>query len=971
MAGPWEKYAAPEAGAQAGPWSKYAAPDAAVTPEATEAAPQTPAPRSFGERADGLAASLFDGVRQGVAMVGGAPVDLVNNAPRLANFLPGVDGVGPISEDPFGGRGTIDELLRAGGLIDDYQPEGGIERIANRVGEEVGATVVPVAGTIGRAASMPVQAVNQMAAAPRSVGQSVASSFLLPAATNPVGLAGREATYAAGAGAGAGIANEIAGENQGALSDILGSIAGVGATAAAGQIVSGGRALLSGATGNPAFADDVASSAVADRIINSSSEMQTQAARLADNGLSPDRLTTENLVRALRQPAGVEDAVPGYVANIADRTRDPGLATLTYNVDALSPGAAASRRTGNEAAVSGRMAGIAPDGDPGRFRADLSTGVDNQIGAALATQDGAQSAFDDVVQSLRPALPDATARGSTMRSALADAYGTAQEGVRQRYSQIDGDGTLMNPEDLVKDARSVDMNLAPNDAKRFRPTEASTIQEMMPGERNPLRDTGLVNEYNRPVFAENGPSAPAGAGDGLPSMPGEAIGQPGTKVPMSDISSIRTGLTDDLRAAQKAGETQRARVLGQYIETVDGYLDANMPDNLRAVLDDARASRRDVGDRFERSGTALNDVLSRREGGGYALDDSAVPSRIAQPDQGKLTDLRAALSEAGQDPRMRDGLADQVRSDVTSKGLLDKPQALGKYMADRQVLLGEFPELRAQLEQAGATRADLTAAEKAATDTTKRLTTPGRSAEASYLKQVEDPAAAIRSVTSSPDPRKAVADLVATAGSPQAKQDLRSALWEEVKRSGRLKADGMTGEARWNGKRLRSLFDDPKFSAVADELWADDPQDLASIKEVFGALASAEGSTRARAANTSGTAQALNGALDPAMTTSSIASRARSVSRGQLSPTIAVVDVLSTWLRRRSAQVQSRAIDAITASVVNNPGLAADLLEKYNPATEAARRQMLTQKYGVRATTLLNILDEAENEDPVMEAVTE
>ena len=220
-----------------------------------------------------------------------------------------------------------------------------------------------------------------------------------------------------------------------------------------------------------------------------------------------------------------------------------------------------------------------------------------------------------------------------------------------------------------------------------------------------------------------------------------------------------------------------------------------------------------------------------------------------------------------------------------------------------------------------------------------------------------------------PDPRKAVADLVNTANSPQARQDLRGALWEEVKRSGRLKADGMTGEARWNGKRLRALFDDPKFSAVAEELWKDDPQDLANIKEVFGALAGAEGSTRARSPGSSVTPQALGGGLDPALTTSSIASRARSVSRGQLSPTIAGVDVLSTWLRRRSAQVQSRAIDAITASVVNNPGLAADLLEKYNPATAAARRQMLTQKYGVRATTLLNILDEAENEDPLLSAI--
>lgn len=1020
--GPWEKYQTQQT-PQTGPWSKYQAADpwdqfpdspssapattgieaelydgtilefpagtdpqviqrvvkqqtslrrnSPQVPEATLPPQEAPSPasRSFGQRVDGLAAALFDGVRQGGAIVAGAPVDLINNAPRLANFLPGVDGVGPISDNPIGGRDTIDELLRGGGLIDDYQPQGGIERVANRIGEELGSTAVPVGAAVGKALTMPVQAVNSMAAAPRSLGQSVASSFLQPAAVAPGSLIGREAGYAVGGGLGAGLANEMAGQNQGAVSDFFGSLAGVGLTSGASALVGAGRNAMAGATNSPNFADDVASSAVADRIINSSSDMQAQAARLTEAGLPPSSLTTEQLVQALRSPAAVEDAVPGYRANIADRTQDPGLATLAYNTDAVSPGAASARRVGNETAVNETITGLAPAADPDRFRTDLQAGVDNRIGEALSSQEAAQFAFDDILQAIQPSMREASARGSSIRSALSDAYSGAQDAVRQRYSQIDGDGTLMDPSGLVESARGVDANLAPNDAKRFRPPEADTIQEMMPGGRNPLRDTGLVNEFNRPVFAENGQSSPRGTGETLPSMPGETIGQPGTTVPMSDISAIRTGLTDDLRAAQAAGNTQQARVLSKYVDAVDGYLEENMSEGLRAALDDARAARRDVGERFERPGTALESVLARRQGGGFALDDSAVPSRIAQPDQGKLTDLRAALSEAGGDPRLREGLADEVRSSVMQNGLLNKPQALGRYMADRQVLLSEFPELRTQLQNAGASRTALAEAERVARDTTKRLTTPGRSAEASYLKQVEDPAAAIRSVTSSPDPRKAVADLVATAGTPQAKQDLRSALWEEVKRSGRLQADGMTGETRWNGKRLRALFDDPKFSAVADELWADDPQDLASIKEVFGALAGAEGSTRARAAGSSGTPQALGGGLDPALTASSIASRARSVSRGQLSPTIAGVDILGTWLRRRSAQVQSRAIDAITASVVNNPGMAADLLEKYNPATAAARRQMLTQKYGVRATTLLNIMDEAENDDPVLSAI--
>ena len=932
----------------------------------TEGLPFEPTPTdTWGDMANGLVAALGDGTRQGASMVLGAPVDLINNAPRLANLLPGVEGVGPLSENPVGGRAMVDSILRGGGLIEDYEPRNAKERIANRVGEEIGATAVPVGGAIAKASTMPVSVVNRMAANPASVGEGIAAQFLQPAAVNPVGLGAKEAYYAAAGGLGAGLANEtFGGDNP--LVDLGGSIAGTLVAGTGAGVAGGVRNLAAGITGSPKFADDVAQSAVSERIINSSADLQEQASRLASAGIDPSQLSTDRLVAALRMAAPVEEAIPGYRANIADRTQDPGLATLAFGADSNSPGFAAVRRTGNEAAVNERMGAMAPDGDPERFRTDLQTGVDAQIGTAQAGQEAAQGMFDNIVQALQPVMREAGARGSAIRSALADAYGAAQENVRGLYGKLDDKGTLVDPAPLVQSAKSVDMNLAPNDAKRFRPVEASTIEEMMPGDRAPLRDTGIVNEFNRPVFAE---TAAAPKGGDVPALPGEAIGRPGTTVPLSDVTAIRSGLTDDLRAAQRAGNSQQGRVLNQYIEAIDTYLDDALGDGMRAALDEARTARRDVGERFERPGTALDAILGKREGGGYAMDDSAVPAKIAQPDQGNLTDLRAALTEAGTDARLRDGLADEVRSDVTTRGLLDKPTALGRYMADRQVLLGEFPELRAQLEEAGVSKATLDAAEKTAAETTKRLTTPGRSAEASYLKNVEDPAAAIRSVIANPDPRKAVADLVATAGSPKAKADMRAALWEEVKRAGKMDAPGTGGETRWNGKKLKRMFEDPKFAAVAEELWADDPEDLANIKTVFEALAGAEGSSRARVPGSSGTAQALSGKLDPALTASSLASRARSVSRGQLSPVIAVVDVLGTWLRRRSAQVQSRAIDTLTAAVVNNPGLAADLLEKYNPATAAARRKMMTQKYGVRATSLLNIMEEAESEDPVLDAV--
>lgn len=963
MAGPWEKYAAPKQAAQPGPWEKYAtppqaapsqpsAPEYAPVPEhmlphvpsidaaPTAASPSGDAPVSI----EGLLQALPDGVRQGVSMLAGAPVDIVNNLPRVGNLLPGEQGYTTFSDNPVGGAASIDNLLRFGGLIEDYEPQNAAERVLNRVGEELGATAVPLAGGLAKASGQTVAHINRAATAPRSVGQGLAAQFTQPLAVNPTGALAREGAYATAAGTGAGVATEMFGDN--AVADTAGSIAGAGGLALASGL---GQALwnLGAATvGTPKFRGGVVDEAVAERLLNSSERMASQASS------RPGPVDTQQLVDALRTQAPVEEAVPGYRANIADRTGDAGLATLAYNVDGNTPGAGIARRNANDAAVTQAIADITPQGNPGRVRTDLQVSVDDQIAQALLAQDMAQGRFDDAAQAVAPTLPTAGARGSSIRSALADAYAAAQDDVRQKYSALDSDSTLVDPQGLVERATVTDMNLAPNDAKRFRPTEAATIQEMRPGDQAPYRETGLVNEFNRPIMAENPPVQQT--------------------VPLSDIMATRSGLTDDVRAARAAGQNQAARIGGQYVDDIDAYLEQALTPELQQQFSEARTARRNVADRFERPGTANAEVLRTREGGAYALDDSAVGGRYAQPDKGRLSDLKSLLAEAGSDPRAREGLADTVLADVQDRGLINKPQALTKYLGDRKVLLGEFPELREALESAGVAATDLDAAARTAQETQKRLTTPGRSPEASYLKYSEDRTLdSIRTVTNAADPRAATRQLLDSAGTPNAARDLRAALWEEVKGRGQLSSPNATGGQRWNGRVMRDLFEDPKFSAVAEELWADDPEDLANIKKVFSALAGAEGSTRAKAVNTSGTGQTVTGGYDPSLTTASIASRVRSVNRNQLSPTIAGVDLVSSFLRNRSAQVQARAIDQITSEVINNPGLAADLLERYNPATQGAYTRMLTQKWGVRAPTLLQLLDGLENEDPTIDAIQE
>ena len=154
----------------------------------------------------------------------------------------------------------------------------------------------------------------------------------------------------------------------------------------------------------------------------------------------------------------------------------------------------------------------------------------------------------------------------------------------------------------------------------------------------------------------------------------------------------------------------------------------------------------------------------------------------------------------------------------------------------------------------------------------------------------------------------------------------KAALWEEVKGVGQLSARTETGDdgvTRWSGRKLQQRLNDPRFARAAAILWEDNPEHLSNVRAAADALAGAEGSLRAKAPGSSGTAQALNGKYDASMSTASIASRMRSVNRGQLSPTIAVVDVLSTFLRNRAGKVQAKVIDEMLARAINDAEFAA------------------------------------------------
>lgn len=882
-----------------------------VAPVAKTAAAAPPsAAGQVAEYADHTAAvAAREGVR-GFSQLVGLPFDLAQSGLEFLGLPEG--GARP--------SGLIDRAINAPaeligaltGTNANPQPQDAFQRIVGRAGKEIGATAVPLGAALGAASRLGAEGVK--AAGP------LTKYLVEPALKNPTGLISREAGYATAAGLGAGTANEIAGNEQNGdnfWSDIAGSIAGVTA-AGVGQRTAGALyGLGAGALGSPRFVDDVVQEEVAGRLVNSSTQMAEQAA--ANGGLVTD---TTPLVNALRGRAEVEEVIPGYQANIGDRTRDPGLLAFSFDQDAARGGARNARQINNETAVNARLAGLDPNGDPAQFRAAVQSGRDQRIAQADSIADMFGGEMAATGQRLVPATI-AEARGATVRGSVEEAERAARDIERAAYEGIEG---TVAPAPL---------------AERF-----ARITESLP-------------EAYRDLAPANLAAIPARLGD---------------EAALTEMNALRSRLTTEARNAVSGPQpdSNRARILNQYVTALDSYVDEAVDPDTLQQLTGARATSRNANERFNRPNDPLAAVLSRREGR-PDVQDSAVTGRFVQPDTGQASNIDRLLTETdttGGAAATRSAIRDEILSDVQRRGLADRPEQLRTYLDQYGTVFSRFPDLRAELDRAGSVSELGTSARKIADETRRDLTTPGRSATASYLKYDDTGTVeAVRTVTASPQPREAARELLEAAGNtPEARQNARGALWEVVKTK-LYSANSQTGERRVNPRLLRDMFNDPKTTAVADELWADNPEDLTDIKKVFNVLAGAEGSVRAGTPGATSTSRTLGGGLDNPISPASLSASLRAVNQGRASPTVTGIEIASRWLRGRSAQVQKNAIDALASQVVNNPGMAADLLEKFNPADYAAKRRSITQKYGVRATQIINLLDEANGQDDTRDAV--
>lgn len=277
----------------------------------------------------------MSGLNEGLAMAAGLPVDLANYAlgglATVANSATGSNFQAP--ESPVGGYDFFSGLMQQAGAIQEPTGDTG-DRMLRRVMQEVGATIVPMAGSANRVARGAV------------------------ALADGAKSAGRELTAALATGGGAALTTEALGDNP--FVDLAGQILG------GGSLMAGSAGLRRVITPSPASAtqneaarvmrdagvdltagqatnnrgmrymESELGGAAAEELTGRQAEQFTEAA-LAQIGVRAKRATPE-VMREANQRIGAEfDNLTRQISIVPDRQFGQDLADVINHYESITP----------------------------------------------------------------------------------------------------------------------------------------------------------------------------------------------------------------------------------------------------------------------------------------------------------------------------------------------------------------------------------------------------------------------------------------------------------------------------------------------------------------------------------------------------------------------------------------------------------------------------------------------------------
>lgn len=936
------------------------APVATSTPPQTSAAPQQgPMQPDVQPEEEGWLSSILSGaagvldqggrgIATGVTNILGLPGTIGQGINSLARY--GAEQAG-LPEPLVNAAGKInimgnfwptgEEMQQAGdnvneGIADMFgvepprtEPANMAERFANRMGEEVGAAAVPTVGLLGVAANTGVKAARESGRLSRML--------LEPAAVNPARFAAKETSVATGAGTGAAIANEMVDRDTGAgqIADIIGAIGGATATGLGSSVLRSGNELLGALFSRKNYVDDVVRDGAVDRLAEAGG-LQTAIGEMPD---------TTGLVEAIEQGPRISRTVPGVQETLADRTRNPGIASLEYSRQTgPNSGLFNARRQDNAAAIDDTISGMAPEGTPSQLRNELDIERNRRL-----TDAGVQelNAADDARRATEPLVPQGTAasRGNTIRSALEEARETARNRTADAYENANVANNRVVAEELVDTIERSIVGLTETERNLLPESLIERVRRLGSGADEAPVNTGLLDAGGNPITRAPDPAEP---------------------IRLKEAADLRTELNRLAAAASADPKAERggrnaARVLSRLSDDVDSFIMRNLTPEEREALTAARGAKFDEAERFGRQGDPVAGALARNEGGMPRMRDENVARTFTN-----TQNMDRLLAQADT-PEVRTA----IRNELLSGADTSRADRINDFLASNSEQVDRFPGLRDELNRAAGARTAEAEAAARRTGMERELGTPDRRGTGTVGKYLNYGDAqsqrAIREVVSAPDPAKAADELLDFVGdSPSAVQGARRSFWEfmesQTRRTGET-TKGIDGQQPWMPHALKKFLDDPKNRAVAERFYRDNPEHVENLRIITEALQGLDTRNAGRVPNTSGTAQ---GVLPSAET---IGSRLFAYQRGQVGGTWLITSLAAVAGRRAVRGARGEAIERMLDEALLDPDAAALLLRDNNPANRAALARKAKLWFGNEAATIMNAISGDEKDDETMEAI--
>ncbi len=900
--------------------------------------------------AEGAVINPIDAVSE---LINHTPVllDKITHAPlELAAYLAGVD----LPETPFPARSitsTLSGLLGvqdpgaspASGLLRLYEdatggrvlPGDGIGRVIERVGQEIGGTLLPL-GWAGRTANALELAGKTGVAAARDMSP-LAKMFVEPMLADSRQAIRRELSAATAAGLGAGMAREVAGDSP--TVDVAGALGGATLGSLGTGIVARIRDIVSALGGNPAYASRLVRENVTDALLRNS-DMATRELDPAD----PFRpIDTTEMVRAISRPSRAETTIPGYVGSTADRAAifdpvtgervasDTGLADLEQarRTGGQNKLLFDQRRKANVSAVDAAVQAVAPQETPGTFRSALGAARDTQLRAAETAALRDRQAADDIIAALTPAGQQAD-RGGMLRSQIEAGHEAAQARTRAAYDAVGQDVTV-DPADLTA---TLDDALG-----SLNETERSLLPE------------GLIERVRRRGLA---------AEDAPPPEP----------ISIDEAKSLRSEMNRRIAAAladpkAENGGRVAARALGRVSSALDNFITSNLDEEQRALEMTARSTKQAEAEAFGRPGDPVAEAIAQRPGGVYKQTDANV-ARIFGDDARKIDTLLSRVDT----PETRTALREELLSRMRTATARDVDGFLRAY-GDR---LDRFPGLRGEVEAAAGARRASEASAEASVDLRRVVGPGGRGDVAKYLEFGDAQGQrAMKGVLASKDPARTADELLNYVGNaPGAVEGARRAFWdvmEERARSTGMTEVGAKGEQAWLPTKWRSFLNDANVRSVAGRLYRDDPEQWARVNEIADVLREAStGKAGAVANNPSGTATASRGQK---VTLAEMQAKGYEVARRRVNLLYFMTFMASRFANRAVASQSEAAFAKLLDKALLDPEVATELLKQNNPANRAVLTRRAKGWLGAEYVNGVNALlgPERGEDDEMLDAI--